>query len=130
MFYKPPIFLLNECLTLDAYAWTPLNQYHQLLLDVPFQNDIGLVCVFVTFIFNCYILIDSPHSYITKVHLIISTSSFVVSTPLSPIFFNLVFPFKWSKNELKGMLMNVSLFQQHPLLFLGHHMSTYFFYML
>jgi hypothetical protein len=43
---------------------------------------------------------DSPHSPKANVHVINVASSFSVKTPLSPIFFYLVFPFKWSKMEL------------------------------
>ncbi len=57
----------------------------------------------ITFIFNYFRLMDSPHSYIVNVHAITIASSSSISTPLIPIFLNLVFPFKWSKKELIGM---------------------------
>lgn len=81
-----------------------LNQYHQLLLGIQSWNNVGLFCVSsTTFIFNWCKLMDNLHSCIAKVHLITSTSSFIVSTPPNPIFPNLVFPCRWLENEFKGM---------------------------
>ncbi len=81
-----------------------LNQYHQLLPGIPFRNGVSLVYFsFATFIFSCCRLMDNPHSCMSKVHLITTTSFFLVSTPLGPIFLDLVFPFRWSVVELIGM---------------------------
>ncbi len=46
---------------------------------------------------------DSPHSCMSKVHLITTTSSSFVSTPFGPIFLDLVFPFRWLVVEFIGM---------------------------
>ncbi len=47
---------------------------------------------------------DNSNSCIIKVYKIIVTSfSFFVSTSIDPIFMDLVLPFNWEENELKGM---------------------------
>ncbi len=94
-----------------------LNQYHhQLLLGIPSRNDVSFVCVsFATFVFNCCRLMDNPHSCMFKVHLINTTSFSFVSTSLSPIFLDLVFLFKWSKNELQKMFHDTLAFLKEHL---------------
>ncbi len=46
---------------------------------------------------------DNPNSCMFKVHLITTRSSFSINTPYSPIFSDMVFPFRWSTMELIGM---------------------------
>jgi len=88
-----------------------LNQNHQLLLGIPTINGVTLVYVSsATFIFNYYRLMDSPYSCITNVHVITTTSSSFVSTPLGLIFLDLVFPFRWSTRELIGMFHDLLAF--------------------
>jgi len=88
--------LISRCLC--------LNQYHQLLHGIPLHNGVAFVYViFVIFIFSYYKLINNSHSCIVDVHIIISALSFFVSTPPSPIFEDLVFPFRWSTREFMGM---------------------------
>lgn len=90
-----------------------LNQYHQLLPGIPFQNGVTLVCVrFATFIFSCYKLMDNPHSSIANVHTIIVASSSSIRTLPGPIFLYLVFPFKWSEMELIGMFHALLAFRR------------------
>ncbi len=52
---------------------------------------------------------DNPYSCIVNVHVITTTSSFV-STPISPIFLDLDFSFRWSKRELIGMFDDLLAF--------------------
>ncbi len=81
-----------------------LNQNHHLLLGIPSWNNVNLVYVSsTTFILNCWRLMDSPHSCIANVHVITAKPSSFVSTPLGPIFLDLIFPHRWSKRELIGM---------------------------
>ncbi len=50
---------------------------------------------------------DSPHSCIVNVHVIIIA---FVSTPLGPIFMDLVFPFRWLAREFIEMFHNLLAF--------------------
>ncbi len=98
--YKPLIFFAwwinSRCMC--------LNKYHQLLFSIRSWNVVCFVYVSSTiFFFNCCRLMDNPHSCIARVHLITLAPSFAMSTPLGPIFLDLVFPFKWLENELKIM---------------------------
>jgi hypothetical protein len=52
-----------------------------------------------------------------KVYLMIAISSFYVSTPLGPIFLNLIFPLRWSTMEFIGMF--------HDLLAIGSIQFNY-----
>ncbi len=108
MLYKPPILLLIKW---SLFGCLCLNQYHHLLLSIPSHNGVSLVYVnSTTFIFNCCRFKDSPHFCMSKVHLIIVTSSSSISTPLGPIFLNMVFPFRWSTMELIGMFHDLLTF--------------------
>ncbi len=56
---------------------------------------------------------DSAHSCIINVHVIIAESSSFVSTLLGPIFLDLVFPFRWLERELIGMFHDLlALFKE------------------
>jgi len=81
-----------------------LNQYHQELPGTPSWKGVGLVWInFATFIFNCCRLINNPTSYIDKTQATTTWSFSTVSTPTSPSFLDLIFPYKWSNNEVRGM---------------------------
>jgi len=81
-----------------------LNQYHQEFPNTLLRKSIGLVWVnFATFIFNCCTLIGSPTSYIDKTQATTAWSSSIVSTHVGLGFVDLVFPYKWLNNEVRGM---------------------------
>jgi hypothetical protein len=65
---------------------------------------------FCNFHFNCCSAIESPHSYIPRIHVIIVTNSSLVKTLVGPILSFLVFQFKWSKRELSGMFQDLLAF--------------------
>jgi hypothetical protein len=46
---------------------------------------------------------ESPHFYTFKIHAIKNSSSSSINTHGGPIFMLLVFPYRWSKNEVMGM---------------------------
>ncbi len=127
------------CLIL-IYGRLCLNQYHQLLPGIPFQNGVAFVCVsYVTFIFSYCKLMNNPHSPITNVHVITVASFSLVRTPLGLIFLDLVFPFKWSEIDVPSLecsvpywpsIRNMSHFQQHPLLIPRLYQSTCLFWLL
>ncbi len=114
MNYKKQMLVLVFCrlvCRMFIFRYFCLNQYHQLFPSIPSQNGVSLVYVsFVTFIFSCCGLMDNPHSCMSKVHLIITTSSSFVSTPFGPIFLDMVFPFRWSIMELIGMFHDLMAF--------------------
>jgi len=85
-----------------------LNQYHHESLGYPFWNEVGRVWVtFATFHLNCYSVMESPHSYILKTHVIIASSYYFVNTHGGPIFLLLVFPYRWLENEVTNMYQNL-----------------------
>jgi hypothetical protein len=65
---------------------------------------------FCKFHFNYCGVIESLHSYIPRIHVIIVTSSSLVKTFVGPILLLLVFPFKWMEKELSGMFQNLLAF--------------------
>lgn len=89
-----------------------LNQYHKLFPSIPCKNIVILICINVaTFIIHWCRFMDSLHSYIAKVKVIITaTSSSYVNIPPSSIFLDLVFSFRWLKNELKNMFHDLFTF--------------------
>ncbi len=90
------------------------------------SNGVTLVFVnFVTFMSNCWRLTDSPHSRVINVHVIIVESSTFVNTPPSPIFWDLVFPFIWSKKELIGMFHDLLAFLEECILLSTTSMAIY-----
>jgi hypothetical protein len=67
-------------------------------------KGVGLIWVsFATFILNCCRLIDSLTSYIEKTQTITTWFSSTINMHAGLGFLNLVFPCKWSDNEVKGM---------------------------
>jgi len=82
-----------------------LNQYHEEFSNIFPHKGVGLAWVnSTTFIFNYCKLFDSPNSYIAKTQTTIAWISSYVSTPTSPHFLNVVLPYKWLDNEIRGML--------------------------
>jgi hypothetical protein len=60
--------------------------------------------IFVTFNFNCCMVMDNPHSYITNVHSTMGLFSSSINTPIGPILQLLVLPFiRWSDREVSGI---------------------------
>jgi len=50
---------------------------------------------------------ENPHSYILKTYATIVSSSSSINTLGGPIFLLVVFPYKWSNNEVMGMPHNL-----------------------
>ncbi len=93
------------------------------LVSIPFQNDVGLVCVnFATSILNCCRVIDNMHFYIAKVQATMFACFFLLANMLALFSIHLVLPFKWFERDFKGMFhitylpssMNMSLCPLHP----------------
>ncbi len=85
-----------------------LNQYQHESLGYPFRNGVGRVwATFVTFHLNCCSVMEGPHSYIFKTHVIIVSSYSFINTHGGPIFLHLVFPYRWSENEVTNMSQNL-----------------------
>ncbi len=103
-----------------------LNQNHQQLPGIPSRNGVTFIYVsFVTFILSCWRLMHSPHSCIVNVHAITIESSSSISTPLGPIFLDLVSPFKWLKRELIGMFHDLLAFLEECVFFSTASMAIY-----
>jgi hypothetical protein len=83
-----------------------LNQWYQVVLGVPFQNGVTLVCVNFATIFCWCTIIDMLTSCMAKTQAT-TTFSPSMSTPPSPIFLLCVYPFRWSQKEFKGMFHDV-----------------------
>jgi len=75
------------------------------------QKGVGLVWVnFATFNFNYCKLINNPTSYFAKTQTTTTWSSSFVSTHVDPSFLNVVLPYKWLNNEVKGMFQCIVAF--------------------
>jgi len=84
----------------------------------PRRKGVGLVWVnSTTFIFNCYRLINSPTSGIDKTQATTTWSSSTVSMLVGPGFLDLVFPYKWLDNEVRGMFECILAFLNKVVLF-------------
>ncbi len=81
------------------------NHFNQEFLGTSSLNGVGIICViFVTFNFNCCMVMDNPHSYITNVHSTMGLFSSSINTPIGPILQLLVLPFiRWSDREVSGI---------------------------
>jgi hypothetical protein len=98
------------------------NQNHYLSLGTTFINGVGLVWViFITFIFNYWMLIDNITFCIFRIQVTIISSFYFVNTPWGPTFLHLVIPFKWFESEVVNKFQYFAAFlrdvfpsPQHP----------------
>ncbi len=77
-----------------------------------------LVCVnFATFVLSWCKVIESLHSYIPKIQATNVSSSWFVSTPCGPYFFDLIFPFKWLERYVISIYQKLLVFFKDNCLF-------------
>jgi hypothetical protein len=96
----------------NAYFWMLLTKpiLPSLFRDFILESCWSCLGGFCNFHFNYCSVIESPHSYIPRIHVTIVTSSSSVKTLTGPILLLLVFPFKWSERELNGMFQDLLAF--------------------
>jgi len=68
---------------------------------------------------------ESPHSYIFKTHVIIASSYYFVNTHGGPIFLHLLFPYRWSENEVTNMPQNLLALRKEVILFSTTSRATF-----
>ncbi len=90
-----------------------LEPFPPKFLGTPSLNGVSLICViFTTFNFNCYMVMDSLHSFIANVHSTMALSSSSINTSTNPIWRLLVLPFKWLDREVNGIPHDLHAFHK------------------
>jgi hypothetical protein len=98
--------LTNAKLRMSLFELVPIIVFGTLS-----QKGVSHVWVsFATFIFNFCKLIDNPISYIDKSLAIIAWSYFIIGTFADLGFLDLVFRYKWSNNDVRGMFQCLFVF--------------------